>query len=579
MDEVEPGNGYRVPGARAVAACLALYAVYWVFGVINPMFYRASFLLVTLALTFVLVPFRRSSQRTTPFDVTLAVLSVAALGWPLLDIGSFPYRAATPGIADVVFGTAAILLVLEATRRTVGWILPATAIAFLVYAYAGPMLELIGLGAFAHRGYYPERLIGTLYMTFDGVFGTPLDVATTYIILFSIFGAVLERSGAGKFFIDWSLALMRGARAGPGRAVLLAGLLLGMVSGSGVAVTVTLGAVAWPLLRSAGYPADTSGAMLSAAGIGAIMAPPAMGAAAFLIAEFLNIRYIDVVVMAIVPTLLYYFSALVMFEGESRRLIAKPIEMVAEPAGALLRRYWYHFVPLAAIIAMLALGFTAFRAVTYATMLSVALSFVRRESAFTSTKLVDTLANGTRAVLGVTATTATAGIIVGVVTLTGLGLRVSGIVVDAAGGNLALTVLFSAIAVWMLGLAVPVTASYIIAAVMVAPALTSVGISPLAAHMFIFYYAVLSEVTPPTALSPFAAAAITGGNPYRTMMLTWKYALPAFLVPLLFTLMPGGTGLLMKGPVGGVVGATAIAFGVVGVVAVVLSRRRRRAPA
>jgi TRAP transporter 4TM/12TM fusion protein len=552
------------------AIALSLYAFYWVFGVVNPLFYRASFLLVALALTFLIYPARRAG-RLTKLDAGLAFAAVLALGWPLVAIEAFPYRAATPTAADMVFGTMTVLLVLEATRRTIGWILPATAIVFIVYAYIGPILELVGLGVFAHRGYYPERLIGTLFMTYDGIFGTPLDVATTYIILFSIFGAVLEQSGAGRFFIDWSLAAMRGKHSGsaPGRAVTLAGFLLGTVSGSGVATTVTLGSVSWPLLKRAGYSPETGGAILSAAGIGAILSPPTMGAAAFLIAEFLNIPFLQVLVMALVPTGLYYLSAFLMIEGDARRMGTQSVDISTETLGALTMRYWYHFLSLAAIVTFLALGFTPFRAVAYATLLSILLSFVRRETALSMRTLSVALASGARATLGVTATTATAGIIVGMVTLTGLGLRVSGIVVDLADGSVFLTVVFSAIAVWMLGLAVPVTASYIIAAVMVAPALTTVGVPVVAAHMFIFYYAVLSEVTPPTALSPFAAAAITGGNPFRTMMLTWKYTLPAFLVPFLFTLSPEGLGLLLQGPVSDAI--SVIAAAVLGIAALAAS--------
>jgi TRAP transporter 4TM/12TM fusion protein len=340
------------------------------------------------------------------------------------------------------------------------------------------------------------------------------------------------------------------------------------VSGSGVATTVMLGSVAWPLLRSARYRPDTAGAILSAAGIGALISPPTLGAAAFLIAEFLQISYLQVLVMAIVPTLLYYLSIFVTIEADARltpadgpvlseRPLAReskgpaPGTVIPQPissAAALTRRYWYHFTSLVAIALFMVWGMSAFRAVFWATLLAIGASFLRRETAITPARLAGALRSGAIGVLGVTATTAAAGVIVGVVTLTGLGLRIAGIIVALAGGSLALTVLYSAVAVWMLGLAVPVTASYIIAAVMVAPALTQAGVPAFAAHMFIFYYAVLSEVSPPTALSPFAAAAITGGNAFRTMTLTWKYTLPAFVVPLVFTLTPDGLGLLLQAP-------------------------------
>jgi len=324
------------------------------------------------------------------------------------------------------------------------------------------------------------------------------------------------------------------------------------------------------------------------------LSPPTLGAAAFLIAEFLQISYLQVLVMATIPTVLYYLSIFLMIEADTRRMarispgsedpgatngIPQNVAPRSEDPGAtngipqnvargssdpgglgtLTRRYWYHFTSLIAIAVFMVMGMSAFKAVFWSTVLAAALSYLRRETALTPSRLLAVLRRGGEDVLGVAATTATAGIIVGVVTLTGLGLKLAGVIVTLAGGTLALTVIYSAVAVWLLGLAVPVTASYIIAAVMVAPALVQSGVPDFAAHMFIFYYAVLSEVSPPTALSPFAAAAITGGNPFKTMLLTWKYTLPAFVVPLVFTLRPEGAGILLRGPVANVIFSTATA--------------------
>ncbi|HEX2340264.1 MAG TPA: TRAP transporter fused permease subunit [Vicinamibacterales bacterium] len=575
---------------RLLAIGLSLFALCWVLFVIDPHTYRTAFLLVSLLLIFLGVPSdphavaptevpARPPQRTRRIvNVALAVLVLFAFGWPLIDGEPFLYRAATPTSLDLVAGAIAIALVLEATRKTVGWVLPVTALGFLAYAVAGPFLDRIGLSLVAHRGYGLDRLVGSLYMTLDGIFGVPLDVTATYIILFTIYGALLEKSGAGQFFIDWSLAataprgrtsLKTGSTsAGPGRMVTLAGFLLGTVSGSGVATTVMLGSVAWPILRRAGYAAETAGAMLSAAGIGALLSPPTLGAAAFLIAELLGITYLQVLIMATLPTLLYYLSVLLMIEAESRRAGTQAVTVAAPPLGQLTRRYGYHFSSLVVVAALMAIGLTAFRAVFWAMIVAFALSFIRRETALTPTRLAGALADGAIGVLPIAATTATAGIIVGVVTLTGLGLKVAGVIVALAGGTRVLTALYAAIAVWLLGLAVPVTASYIIAAVMVAPALVQAGVPDVAAHMFIFYYAVLSEVSPPTALSPMAAAAITGGNAFRTMMLTWKYTLPAFLVPFVFTLSEDGLGLLLRAPLGAIVWTVATAaLGVAGLAA------------
>jgi TRAP transporter 4TM/12TM fusion protein len=554
--------GFPARVARTLSLGLSLYALYWVLFVVQPQVYRVTFLLVALVLSFLLFPRVRGTRTSvSAFDWALIAAAVVALSWPLVDFRTFIYRAADPQTIDIVLGSIAVLLVLEATRRSVGWILPVTAVAFLIYAWMGPQFDRVGLSLLAHRGYQPDRLIGTLYMTLEGLFGVPLDVAATYIILFTIYGAVLEASGAGQFFIDWAMAAMGKSQSGaaPGRTVTVAGFLLGTVSGSGVATTVMLGTVAWPLLRRAGHKPETAGAILSAAGIGALLSPPTLGAAAFLIAEFLRISYLQVLVMATIPTLLYYLSIFLMIEADSRRTAAVAAPIDTPGLVVLTRRYWYHFTSLAAIAVLMVIGLSAFRAVFWSTMLAVALSFVRRESALTPRRLLRALEAGATGVLGVVATTATAGIIVGVVTLTGLGLKIAGIIVALAGGYLFLTVLYSALAVWMLGLAVPVTASYIIAAVMVAPALVQSGVALPAAHMFIFYYAVLSEVSPPTALSPFAAAAITGGNPFKTMMLTWKYTLPAFLVPFAFTLTPDGAGLLLRAPIVTVLWTTATA--------------------
>jgi TRAP transporter 4TM/12TM fusion protein len=552
-----PLAGWAGRVATVLAVSLALYALYWVVANVQPQGYRLRFLLGCLTLTFLLYPFRRGTARARvpAADWVLIGVTAAAVVWPLVDFGRFVYRATEPGMPDLVLGSALILIVLEATRRTTGLVLPITAAGFLAYAYVGPLLDLVGLGLIAHRGYGPDRIVGTLYMTLEGIFGVPLDVASTYIILFTVFGAVLEHSGAGQFFLDWSRAALGRSRSGAaaGRTVTLAGFLLGTVSGSGVATTVMLGSVSWPMLRRAGYPKDTAGAVLSAAGIGAILSPPTLGAAAFLIAEFLKISYLQVLLMATIPTLLYYLSAFLMIEADSRRLGTAPVATGVPSLWALTRSHGYHFISIVSVGVLLVSGVTTFRAVFWATLLAVALSFVRRETALRPRRLFVALDAGGRGVLSVAATTATAGIIVGVVTLTGLGLKVAGLIVTLAGGQVFLTVCFGAVAVWLLGLAVPVTASYIIAAVMVAPAMVQVGIAPVAAHMFIFYYAVLSEVSPPTALAPFAAAALTGGNPFKTMMLTWKYTLPAFLVPFVFTLEPRGMGVLLVGPVAGIV--------------------------
>ena len=362
---------------------LAVYALYWVIGIVDPQIYRVSFLLIALAATFLVYPFAaggRSAWARNAVDGLCIALAVAALTWPIVDFDAFVLRAATPTTLDLVLGAIATLLVLEATRRTTGWILPVTAAIFLAYAYFGALLDQVGLSLIAHRGYSVPRILGTLYMTLEGIFGVPLDVTATYIVLFTIYGAVLEHSGAGRFFIDWAAAAVGRSRSGSGagRTVTVAGYLLGAVSGSGVANTVMLGAVAWPMMRRAGYPPDTGGAILAASGIGAILAPPAMGAAAFLIAEYLKITYLQVIAMAAVPALLYYLSVFLMVEGGlatacasgSRRRASESVRPSHDRGGITSAHCWRSSI-------LMARGLTAFRAVFWATVLAVAASFLQ----------------------------------------------------------------------------------------------------------------------------------------------------------------------------------------------------------
>lgn len=534
-----------------LSVALSLYALYWVlavFGTIPRNIYLPAFLGVALALTFLVYRGwgRRGGGRSDnphPLDWLLAVLAMVPMAYAIVFYQEFSRRAVVPTELDIAMGLLAVVLILEATRRTVGWIMVGVVGLFIVYAYLGPILPEV----IAHRGYAIPRFIGHIYMTQAGIFGVPMSVAATYIVLFTIYGAVLEYSGASRFFLDVSFAAFGKSNAGPGRTVTLAGFLLGTVSGSGVATTVTLGSVAWPLLRRAGYPREQGGGVLAAAGIGAILSPPTLGAAAFIIAEFLRESYLVVLLLATVPTLLYYLGIILAIELDARRFRTRAVAVEAPPLGRQLLRYGYHFSSLVAIVIFMALGMTPFRAVVLSTGLAFALSFLDPENRLTPRRLWQALAAGAIGVLPVAAVCAASGIIVGVVTLTGLGLKLAGIIVSLAGGSLAFTAILAAVAVLLLGLAVPVTASFIISAVIIKPAFDVFGIPPYASYMFIFYYAVLSEVSPPTALSAYAAAAITGGSPTRTMMMTWKYTLPAFLVPFVFVLAPAGEALLLRG--------------------------------
>jgi TRAP transporter 4TM/12TM fusion protein len=504
---------------------------------------HVGFVLLLVFLLFPIAP--RFRNRLMAWDVVLAILGVATIVYLLAGGDDFWDRNVVPSRPDVFFGVAFVLLVLEACRRTTGWIVFGVVVAFLAYAFAGPWLP----GQWTHRGYDISSMSGFLYQTLEGIFGTTVDVSSSLIILFTIYGAFLQHSGAGKFFLDFSFAAMGGKHAGAGRTVVLASFLLGGPSGSGVATTVTIGSVAYPMLARSGYGKEAAGGLLAAGGLGAIISPPVLGAAAFLIAEFLKISYLDVILMATVPTILYYLSLFVMVELDVRRFGMSDVAMEKlQSVWQLTRRYWFHFISLVAILVFLIWGFSPIASVFWATVATFAVSFLDRASALVPRRLIAALKDGSLQVLTVAATCAAAGIIVGVVAKTGLGLKFSAIVIDYAGGSLILTAIYTALIVWIVGLAVPVTASYIICAVIAAPAMIKLGVPDFAAHMFIFYYAVLSEVSPPTALSPFAAAAITGGDPYKTTMQAWKYTLPAFVVPFVFVLDPAGVGLLLKAP-------------------------------
>jgi TRAP transporter 4TM/12TM fusion protein len=568
MIEREEGVHNKLTGAlaafvAAVAVVMSVFHLYTAYAIVRPEHLRAIHVAFVLLLSFLVFPIaRRFRHRIMWWDWALALGGVATSVYLIAGGDDFFDRSILPTDWDIAFGVLLIVLVLEAMRRTTGWILPVITLCFLGYAFFGPYLP----APWTHKGYEIPRLIGHMYMTLEGIYGTAINVSSTLIILFTIYGAFLQYSGAGKFFIDFSFSAMGGKPTGAGRTVTLASFLLGGPSGSGVATTVTLGAVAAPMLAKVGYSREEAGGLLAAGGLGAIISPPVLCAAAFLIAEFLKISYLDVVLMAVIPTCLYYLTLFLMVEIDVRKFGMRNVTFErVESAWSLAKRYWYHFLSLVSIVAFMLLGFSPELSVFWATVVAFATSFLRRDTSLIPYELFQgrvpilrgladsglskALQGGSLQVLNVAATCAGAGIIVGVVTLTGLGLKFSSIVLAYAGNSLLLTAIYTALIVWIVGLAVPVTASYIICAVIAAPALIVLKVPEFAAHMFIFYYAVLSEVSPPTALSPFAAAAITGGDPYKTTLQCWKYTTPAFLVPFMFVLDPSGTGLLLTGSI------------------------------
>ncbi|UVI36576.1 TRAP transporter permease [Brevibacterium spongiae] len=515
---------------------------------------------------------RAKNDNPSILDWVLVVITFLTCAYPVLPFFSggfneFLNRQGSLTTLDVIMGGVLLLLILEATRRTTGLILPIFCIVFFLYSYYGSYIPVNWPGS--HAGQNFDQIVNALYNDASGFYGIPLDVAATYIVLFTIYGAVLDKTGAASFFIDLSFSLFKKSKAAPGRTVALSGFLLGTVSGSGTATAVSLGAVTWPVLKKAGYPKENAGGMLAASGIGAILSPPTLGAAAFIIAELLNVSYGLVLLWAVVPTLLYYLGIFLAIEIDSRKIEVDYAPPPGLRSWPIFKKGFYHFISLGIIVVFLALGMAPFKAVVYATLVGIGFGIIeiilarRSEPATILSAVWDVfygaLSTGIRSVLPVTSVCAAAGIIVSTITKTGLGQVISDILIKGAQAFsddptviLILTCIFAAVAVTVLGLAVPVTASFIISWVIVGPALITLGVPEAAAAMFIFYYAVLSEVSPPTALAAVASSAITGGRVIATMWQACKYAIPAFLVPLAFTFTPEGAALVAQG---GFVGA------------------------
>src|SRR6202158_291981 len=482
----EEGAANRLSGwagtiVTSIAVAMTLFHLYAAYDIVPTQPLRYTHVAFVLVLSFLLFPLAmRFRNRIRWWDIIPAVLAVAIIAYALLGGDDFTDRAAVPERWDVIVGFAFIVLVLEPARRTTGPIMPVVALAFIAYAMLGPHLP----APWTHRGYDLPRLVGHLFITLEGIFGVAVDVSSTLIIMFTIYGAFLQHSGAGKFFIDFSMALMGGKPNSAGRTVVLASFLLGGPSGSGVATTVTIGAVAYPMMARAGFEKKAAGGLLAAGGLGAIPAPPVLGAAACLIAEFLKISYLDVIWMATIPTCLYYLSLLIMVELDARKFGARDVTFVPDMTlGEMTKRYGFHFISLIAVVFFMIIGYSASLSVFYATAVTFALSFLRKDTALVPKKLVKALADGSIGALNAATTCACAGIVVGVVTLTGLGLKFSSIVISYAGGSLLLTAIYTSLIVWIIGLAVPVTASYIICAVIAAPALIKLGVPEYAAHM------------------------------------------------------------------------------------------------
>ena len=534
----------------ATGALLVGFVAWSLYGAIRPVetyLFRMVHVAFLFGLAFLVYPIRQHAGRWAIWpDLLLAVLGVASIAYACIDLDPFIRRSTLPEPMDLFFGIAAIVLLLEISRRAVGTTFTLVVTVFLVYTHFGKFFP----GVISHKGYDLDRIVGHMYMTLEGIFGVPISVSASFVMLFVVYGTFMDVAGAGGFWLDLSLATMGRKPASAGRGAVVTAALLGGPQGSGVATTMSVAPIMWPILRKAGYSPNMAAGLIATGGIGAVLSPPLMGAAAFLIMQFLGTAFWDVVVMVTVPTLLYYAGTLFIVELEARRLRFAPPEAEAGTVRRVMRTKGYHLASIAVLVALLVFWnkspeYAALGAIG-TTILTSFLSRDRNEW-LTPRRILAAMTEGAKAMLPVAVLLAGAGLIVGTFTLTGLGLKISSIIMSLSGGSVLAALALSLIASMLIGLSLPITATYIMTVVMVAPALVKIGIPVHVAHLLVFYFAVLSEVSPPVGLSPCAAAAVTGGNPFGSMMQAWKYSLPAFLVPFFFSTTPVGYSLLIVG--------------------------------
>jgi TRAP transporter 4TM/12TM fusion protein len=524
-----------------IAAISILFAVFQlytaIFGVLDAHLQRAIHLCFGLTLIYLLYPGRKSWSRKkmNPLDVILAVLSIGATMYLVVNYKELVTRAGMNNQTDIIVGIIGIVLVFEATRRTVGWPMLTVALVFLAYAFLGPYMP----GVLAHRGVGFDELVGHLYFTTEGIFGVPMGVSSTFIYLFILFGAYLDATGLGKFFIDLANAIAGWAVGGPAKVAVLSSGLMGTVSGSSVANVAGTGSFTIPMMKKLGYRPSFAGAVEAAASTGGQLMPPVMGAAAFLMAEFVGVPYIDVVKAAVIPAILYYTGIWlsVHYEAKKYGLKGTPREELPK-IGPLLKEKGHLAVPLIVIVYLLVSGYTPMRAALYAIGLTIVCACLRKNTRITFRQFVDGLINGSQSVLGVLIACASAGIIIGVVTKTGVGLKLATALLDLAHGQLIPAMFFTMITSLILGMGVPTTANYVITSTIAAPALIQMHVPVLAAHMFAFYFGIVADVTPPVALAAYAGSGIAGSDPMKTGVTAAKLAIAAFVVPYIFVLAP-----------------------------------------
>ena len=527
--------------ARIVSALAISFSIFQIytasFGLLDAQIQRAIHLGFGLCLAFLLYPTRKSWRRDKlhPLDGALAILGAAAPAYIVLNYRELILRAALPTPTDVVIGALGILLVIEAARRVVGIPMVCVVLFFIGYAFAGQYMP----GILAHRGLNLNEFVSHVFFSTEGIFGIPLGVSSTFIFLFILFGAYLEGTGLGKFFIDVANAIAGWASGGPAKVAVLSSGLMGTVSGSSVANVVGTGSLTIPMMKKLGYHKDFAGAVEAAASTGGQLMPPVMGAAAFLMAEFVGVPYVEIVKAAVIPAFLYFAGVWlgVHFEAKRNNLKGLPREELPK-LGELLRTRGHLAIPLIVIVYLLVSGYTPMRAALVAIVLSIVVSGVKKSTRMSGAAIVKGLETGARNVLGVLVACAAAGIIIGVVTKTGVGLKLASALLELSGGLVLPSMFLTMITAILLGMGVPTTANYVITSTIAAPALIQMGVPILAAHMFVFYFGIIADVTPPVALAAYAGSGISGGNALRTGINASKLAIAAFIIPYMFVLSP-----------------------------------------
>ena len=521
-----------------ICIAFAVFQLYTAtFGVLDAHLQRAIHLAFGFSLIYLLYPGRKSWSREVmhPLDVIFAVLSVSSALYIVVFYNELVLRAGMNTEFDFSIAFIGTLLLFEAARRVVGWPMLTVALFFMFYAFAGPYMP----GILAHRGVGMQEMFDHLFFTTEGIFGTPLGVSSTFIYLFILFGSYLEATGLGKLFIDLANAVAGWAAGGPAKVAVLSSGLMGTVSGSSVANVAGTGAFTIPMMKKLGYRPAFAGAVEAAASTGGQLMPPVMGAAAFLMAEFVGVPYIEVVKAAVIPALLYYIGVWlgVHYEAKKYGLKGTPRDQLPK-FGKLFMEKGHLILPLAIIVYLLVSGYTPMRAALWAIALTLICSCLRKSTRITFKDVVRGLIEGSKGVLGVLIACATAGVIIGVVTKTGVGLKLATALLDLAGGNLLPAMFFTMITSLLLGMGVPTTANYVITSTIAAPALVQMGVPVLAGHMFAFYFGIVADVTPPVALAAYAGAGISGADPMKTGVAAAKLAIAAFIVPYIFVLSP-----------------------------------------